>query len=92
MVNNSLSVRLADSCCNYNYLKRVLGKGSVVMYGRKYHWEEVKGEPSFSLFCNNRIIGCLYIDTIYIYSETVSYCPRKSYLEALIALFNLYPY
>lgn len=92
MENISLSVRLHNSCCSYNYLLNSILGASVWMYGRKYHWETTRKETKFTLLCNNRIIGCLDVDTIHIYSSTLIYCPNESFLKSLIALFNLYPY
>lgn len=91
MENISLSVRLHASCCNYNYLVKSILKGSACMYGRKYHWESTSKATRFSLFCNNRIIGCLDVDTIHIFSSRLIYCPNESFLKALMAMFNLYP-
>lgn len=92
MENISLSVRLRSSCCSYNYLLRQIINSYAWMYGRKYHWEATRRETKFTLLCNGRIIGCLDIDTIHIYSCGLIYCPNESFLRALIALFNLYPY
>ena len=92
MANVSLSVRIADSCCDCNYLKKALGKSSVVMYGRKYHWERGKSEYYYSLYCNHKFIGTLQYEFIRIESEGLLYCPNESFLKALMALFNLYPY
>lgn len=91
MENISLSVRLHASCCNYNYLFKQIMGGYAWMYGRKYHWEATRKETRFTLLCNGRIIGCLDIDTIHIYSSTLLYCPSESFLKALMAMFNLYP-
>lgn len=91
MVNNSLSVVLADSCCNRNYwLSKVIG--SVVWFrGRKYHWEVTKTDTRFDLYCNNRLIGDFYIDEILIYEENSVYITTQEELLSLIAVFNLYP-
>ena len=91
MENISLSVCLAESCCNSNYLKRVLKKSSVVMYGRKYHWERGTSEHYYSLYCNHKCIGSLQYGIIRIESAGLLYCPNGSFLKALLAMFNLYP-
>lgn len=92
MESISLSVRLTDSCCNSNYLQKALKRSSVVMYGRKYHWEQGKSELYYSLYCNHKCIGSLQYGIIRIESAGLLYCPNESFLKALIALFNLYPY
>lgn len=91
MENNSLSVVLADSCCNRNYiLSKVIG--SVVWFrGRKYHFEVTGSELRYDLFCNNYLIGDLYIDEILIYEETSRFIHSEDELRSLIAMFNLYP-
>ena len=91
MESYSLSIRLANGCCNPNYLKKCLSRGSVVMYGRKYHWEKGRSDLFYTLYCNHKPIGNLQIDTIRIDSKEMIYCPNESFLKALIALFNLYP-
>lgn len=91
MENISLSVYLHQSCCNANYLRKALKKSSVVMYGRKYHWEQGKSENYYSLYCNHKYIGSLQYGIIRIESAGLLYCPNESFLLALIALFNLYP-
>lgn len=87
----SVSVVLADSCCNRNYLlSQIIGR--VVWYrGRKFHWEVTYSDERYNLFCNNRLIGDLYIDKILIHDENSKILQSKSDLLSLIALFNLYP-
>lgn len=92
MENISLSVRLAESCCNSNYLKKALKRSSVVMCGRKYHWEQGASEHCYSLYCNHKCIGSLQYGVVRIESAGLIYCQNESFLKALIALFNLYPY
>lgn len=91
MVNRSLSVVLANSCCNRNYwLSKVVG--SVVWFrGRKYHWEATQTDTRFDLYCNNRLIGDFYIDEILIYEEKSLFITTQEELLSLIAMFNLYP-
>lgn len=87
----SVSVVLANSCCNRNYLlSQVIG--SVVWYrGRKFHWEATSSKDRYNLFCNNRLVGDLYIDEILIHDENSRIIQSESELLSLIALFNLYP-
>lgn len=92
MESISLSVRLHNSCCNYNYLQHSILGASVWMHGRRYHWERTSRDTSFLLFCNGRVIGYIDIDTVYILSTMLPYCPNESFLKSLIALFNLFPY
>lgn len=91
MVNNSISVVLADGCCNRNYiLSKVIGH-SVWFRGRKY-WFEVTGiESRYDLFCNGRIIGDLYIDEILIYEEMSHSIKSVDTLKTLISMFDLFP-
>lgn len=91
MANKSLSVVLANGCCNRNYwLSKVVG--SVVWFrGRKYHWEVTKTDTRFDLYCNNRLIGDFYIDEILIYEEKSIYITTQEELLSLIAMFNLFP-
>lgn len=91
MVNSSISVVLADRCCNRNYiLSKVIGR-SVWFRGRKY-WFVVTGvESRYDLFCNGRIIGDLYIDEILIYEEMSPSIKSEDTLKALISMFNLFP-
>lgn len=91
MENNSVSVVLSASCCKRNYiLSKVIG--SVVWFrGRKYHFEVTGSELRYDLFCNNCLIGDLYIDEILIYEETSRFIHSEDELCSLIAMFNLYP-
>lgn len=91
MVNNSISVVLANGCCNRNYiLSKVIGR-SVWFRGRKY-WFEVTGvESRYDLFCNGRIIGDLYIDEVLIYEERSNYIKSVDTLKALLSMFNFFP-
>lgn len=88
----SLSVLLHPSCCNSNYLQKQLLRSSVVMYGRKYHWEKGRSDLYYSLYCNHKRIGGIQIGYVCILSEERLYCPNESFLKALLAMFNLYPY
>lgn len=91
MEKHSLSVVLAEKCCSRNYLlSRLIG--SVVWFrGRKFHWVDTGCDNKYDLFCNNRLIGDLYIDEILIYDEGSSIIRSESELCSLIAMFNLFP-
>lgn len=91
MVNNSISVVLADSCCKRNYmLSKVVGR-RVWFRGRKF-WFEVSGcEQKYYLFCNGLLIGDLYIDEVLIFDESSRFINSKTELMSLISMFNLYP-
>lgn len=91
MANNSISVVLADSCCNRNYiLSKVIGR-SVWFRGRKY-WFEVTGvETRYDLFCNGHLIGDFYIDEVLVYEEKSYSIKSVDELKTLISMFNLYP-
>lgn len=91
MEKRSLSVVLAKKCCSRNYLfSRLIG--SVVWFrGRKFHWADAGCDNKYDLFCNNRLIGDLYIDEILIYDENSDIIHSESELLSLIAMFNLYP-
>lgn len=91
MENSSISVVLANSCCNRNYiLSKVIGR-CVWFRGRKY-WFEVTGiESRYDLFCNGRLIGDIYIDEVLVYEEMSYYIRTEDELKTLVSMFNLYP-
>lgn len=87
----SVSVVLAESCCSRNYLHSQI-IGSVVWFrGRKFHWESTSSDERYNLYCNNRLIGDLYIDEILIHDENSRIISSESELLSLIAMFNLFP-
>lgn len=91
MVNNSISVVLADSCCNRNYiLSKVIGR-YVWFRGRKYWFEVTGAESRYDLFCNGRLIGDIYIDEVLVYEEMSNYLKSVDELKTLISMFNLFP-
>lgn len=91
MEKHSVSVVLADSCCSRNYLLSQV-VGSVVWFrGRKFHWEDTGYGDKYDLYCNNRLVGDLYIDEILIYDEYSDIIHSESELRSLISMFNLFP-
>lgn len=91
MVNNSLSVVLAVSSCDRNYLMRSVVNRPIWFRGRKYWFVETKIRSRYDLYCNGVLIGDLYIDKILIYDEYSHIIKSVDVLKSLIAMFNLFP-
>lgn len=91
MANNSLSVVLAASCCNRNYLDSVLLGKSLNFRGRVYSWVRSVSMKDYILYCNDIAIGALHYDTFTLYKPFSSIIPSREFLLSLFAMFNLYP-
>lgn len=91
MVNNSISVVLAKSCCERNYLMKLVVGRSICFRGRKYCFKETPSEVQYDLYCDGRCIGALYIDKVLIYEERAHFIKSEDLLKSLLAMFNLFP-
>lgn len=91
MVNCCISINLAPSCCNRNYLEDVCRSRVQVFRGRKYEfmWDSVSSTAG--LVCNGVLIGVVYKGSLGIYSKFAHLGLSRSTLASLISLFNLYP-
>lgn len=91
MANFCLSIDLAPSCYNRNYLENVCRSSVRMFRGRKYEfmWDSVS--LTAGLVCNGVLIGVVYKGSLGIYSQFSALGFTKSSLSSLIALFNLYP-
>lgn len=91
MANFCISIDLAPSCCNRNYLENVCRTRVHCFRGRKYEfmWDSISSTAS--LVCNGVLIGVVWKGKLGIYSQFSSLGFTESSLKSLIALFNLYP-
>lgn len=91
MANFCVSIDLAPSCYNRNYLENVCRSSVRMFRGRKYEfmWDSVSSTAG--LVCNGVLIGVVYKDSLGIYSQFSALGFTKSSLSSLMALFNLYP-
>lgn len=91
MVNNSISVVLTKSCCERNYLMKVVIDRSVYFRGRKYCFKATTSQVRYDLYCNGWCIGVLHIDKVLIYEEKTLFIKSEDLLKSLLAMFNLFP-
>ena len=91
MENNSISVVLTKSCCERNYLMKMVVGRSTYFRGRKYCFKATTSEMQYDLYCNGWCIGGLYIDKVLIYKERASFIKSEDLLKSLLAMFNLFP-
>lgn len=91
MANNSLSICLAKSCCNHNYLKHVCRKQPKVIHGRTFYffWSFISDEAN--LYCNDVWIGSIRKESLIIFPTFVSVVQSESRLRDIISQFNLFP-
>lgn len=91
MANFCVSIELAPSCYNRNYLENVCRSSVRMFRGRKYEfmWDSVSSTAG--LVCNGVLIGVVFKGGLGIYSQFSALGFTKSSLSSLIALFNLYP-
>lgn len=91
MANFCISISLAPSCCNRNYLESVCRSRARVFRGRKYEfmWSEISSTAG--LICNGVTIGVVWKGQLGIYPQFSSLGFTETSLKSLIALFNLYP-
>ena len=91
MANFCISIALAPSCCNRNYLENVARCRARVFRGRKYQFVWLSAASTLGLECNGVLIGIVSKNQLGIYSQFSSLGFTASSLGSLIALFNLYP-
>ena len=86
-----VSIDLAPTCCNSNYLQYVCRSKVRVFRGRKYEfmWDSVS--LTAGLVCDGVFIGVVYKGSLGIFPKFAHLGLSKSSLGSLIALFNLYP-
>lgn len=91
MVNNSISVVLAKSCCERNYLVRKVIDRPIWFRGRQYWFKATESKVIYDLYCNGWRIGDLYINEVSIYKERTPFIKSADVLKSLVAMFNLFP-
>lgn len=91
MANFCISIALAPSCCNRNYLESVCRHRSHIFRGRKYQFVWLSAASTAGLECNGVLIGIIVKGQLGIYSQFSPLSFTDSSLGSLIALFNLYP-
>lgn len=91
MANFCVSINLAPSCCNRNYLENVCRSRVRVFRGRKYEFVWSSVSLTAGLICNGVLVGVVYKGSLGIYSQFSALGLTKSSLSSLMALFNLYP-
>ena len=91
MANFCISIDLAPSCCNRNYLESVCRYRSHIFRGRKYQFVWLSAASTAGLECNGVLIGIVVKGQLGIYPQFSSLGFTASSLGSLIALFNLYP-
>lgn len=91
MANFCISIDLAPSCCNRNYLVNVCRTRVRCFRGRKYEFVWGCVSSTASLVCNGVLVGVVWKGKLGIYSQFTSLGFTESSLKSLIALFNLYP-
>lgn len=91
MANFCISINLAPSCCNRNYLESVCRVRARVFRGRKYEFMWSSVSQTAGLVCNGVLIGVVYKGQLGIYPQFSSLGFTASSLSSLMALFNLYP-
>lgn len=91
MANYSLSISLAKSCCNRNYLRRVCERKPKVIYGRAFHffWSYISDSADF--YCNDVCIGSVQKGCLVIFPIFKSVVQSESRLLSIMAQFNLFP-
>ena len=91
MANYCVSIGLAPSCCNRNYLENVCRSRVRMFRGRKYEFVWSSVSLTAGLVCNGVLIGVVDKGSLGIYSQFAPLGLSKSSLASLISLFNLYP-
>ena len=91
MANFCVSIDLAPSCCNRNYLENVCRSRVRMFRGRKYEFVWSSVSLTAGLVCNGVLVGVVYKGSLGIYSQFSALGLTKSSLSSLMALFNLYP-
>lgn len=92
MANYCVSIVLAASCCNTNYLQHICSFDAKLYRGRYYMLVWGSDSHIAYLCCNGVRIGEVRKGTLGIYSQFSVLGFTKSSLSSLMALFNLYPY
>lgn len=91
MANFCISVSLAPSCCNRNYLEGVCRYRSRIFRGRKFQFVWLSVAGTAGLECNGVLVGIIEKGRLGIYPQFSALGFTGSSLGSLIALFNLYP-
>lgn len=91
MANYYLSIALAQSCCDCNYLQHVCRMKAQAFGGRKYEFIWSEFALTALLHCNGVCVGAVVRGSLSIYPQFKTIIPTESYLRSIIALFNLYP-
>lgn len=91
MANYCISVRLAPSCCNHNYLQRVCKMPPQAVRGRYYsfRWGGVCNIASF--LCNGVYVGEIVGSYLHIFPQFKTMFLSESQLKSIMSYFNLYP-
>lgn len=91
MANSSISIRLALSCCNCNYLKHVCNQKPKVLYGRTFRFVWSYISDSADLYCNEVCVGTIKKGQLSIFPLFVSVVQSESRLRSIMSSFNLFP-
>ena len=91
MANYCLSIALAASCCNTNYLQHICSFDAKLFRGRYYMLVWGSDSRIAYLCCNGVRIGEVHKGTLGIYPQFAPLGLNKSSIASLISLFNLYP-
>ena len=91
MANYCISIDLAASCCNTNYLQHICSFDAKIYRGRYYTFVWGSRSHIAYLCCNGVRIGEVRKGTLGIYSRFAPLGLSRTFLSSLISLFNLYP-
>ena len=91
MANFCVSIDLAPSCYNRNYLESVSRVQVRYFRGRKYEFISSPESLTAGLLCNDVLAGVVDKGSLGIFSQFKALGFTKSSLASLMALFNLYP-
>ena len=91
MANYCISIVLAASCCNTNYLQHICSFDAKLYRGRYYMLVWGSDSRIAYLCCNGVRIGEVCKGRLGIYSQFAPLGLSKHFLSSLISLFNLYP-
>lgn len=91
MANYYLSIDLAPSCCNRNYLENVCKIRAKMFRGRKYGFAWSSVSSTAGLVCNGVLIGVVDKGRLGIFPQFSALGLTKSTLSSIMAAFHLYP-
>lgn len=91
MANYCVSIVLAASCCNTNYLQHICSFDAKLYRGRYYMLVWGSDSRIAYLCCNGVRIGEVCKGCLGIFPQFSALGFTKSSLSSLMALFNLYP-